>query len=79
MSVQSERRELWRCGSDHRLTRDEDAVATRWGWTKIPDAVLCDAAGRPVRAVDFGGAYRDERLRDFHAACAEKSLPYELW
>lgn len=57
----------------------EDAVSARWGWTKVPDAVLCDAAGRPVRAVDFGGAYGDERLRDFHAACAEKSLPYELW
>ncbi len=57
----------------------EDAVAARWGWKKIPDAVLCDADGSPVRAVDFGGAYRDERLRDFHAACAAKSLPYELW
>lgn len=57
----------------------EDAIAARWGWKKLPDAVLCDAAGDPARAVDFGGAYGQERLRDFHAACAAVPLPYELW
>lgn len=57
----------------------EDVIAARWEWKKLPDAVLCDKGGNPVRAVDFGGAYRDERLRDFHVMCATKSLSYELW
>ena len=57
----------------------EDSIAARWGWPKIPDAVLCDALGHPVRAVDFGGAYREDRLREFHRSCAAQTLPYELW
>ena len=57
----------------------EDMIAARWEWKKLPDAVLCNKGGNPVRAVDFGGAYGDERLRDFHVMCATKSLSYELW
>ena len=57
----------------------EDEIAARWQWKKLPDAVLCDTDGQPLKAVDFGGAYRAERLQDFHESCAARSLPYELW
>lgn len=54
MSVQSERRELWRCGSDHRLTRDEDAVAT-----EAPLEIRVN--GRPI-AVTMRTPGHDEEL-----------------
>ena len=57
----------------------EDAIAARWKWKKLPDAVLCDDEGHPSKAVDFGGAYRQERLQEFHEVCAGLSLPYEMW
>ena len=45
----------------------------------IPDAILSDAAGEPVRAIEIGGLYSPERLRNLHLAFAERRLRYELW
>lgn len=46
---------------------------------KDPDAVLEFTDGRPVHAVEFGGRYEMERVRDFHADCAARGRTYELW
>ena len=33
----------------------------------------------PHLAIEFGGAYKPERLRDFHRHCVSQRLPYEVW
>lgn len=43
---------------------------------KLPDAIIT----RPRRtAIDFAGRYSADRLRSFHAFCADQGLRYELW
>lgn len=49
------------------------------GKTQRPDAVLLDAAGKPYKAIEFGGLYNSKRLDRFHRWCQQRSLPYELW
>ena len=44
---------------------------------KLPDALLRPPEGE--RVLEFGGAYSKDKLKRFHAHCAEKRLPYELW
>ncbi|MEJ7637234.1 MAG: hypothetical protein WKF75_04390 [Singulisphaera sp.] len=46
---------------------------------KLPDAILHDGEGRPRLAIEFGGSYQAVRIADFHADCAARTLPYELW
>src|SRR4051812_33505502 len=53
-------------------------AASREG-QKLPDAILHDREGRPRLVMEFGGAYPADRVEAFHADCAERRLPYELW
>lgn len=46
---------------------------------KDPDAVLELDGGRRIHAVEFGGRYDVERVRDFHEDCAKRHRSYELW
>lgn len=44
---------------------------------RLPDALIDSGADR--RAVEVGGEYSSAKLAEFHAFCAERRLPYELW
>jgi hypothetical protein len=57
----------------------EDVLAPSRVDQKLPDAILHDAEGRPRLAIEFGGSYQAVRIAEFHADCAARSLPYELW
>lgn len=57
----------------------EDGLAPERRGQKLPDAVLVDQDGRPWRAIEFGGSYSARRVAAFHADCAARNLPYELW
>jgi len=46
------------------------------GRQHLPDAIVA----RPKRtAIEFGGAYKVEKLRSFHYYCQGIGLPYEMW
>ena len=45
---------------------------------KLPDAIVSSPEGNSV-FVEFGGAYRSERVRRVHEHCAGCGLSYELW
>lgn len=49
------------------------------GATKVPDALLLSPQGRPMLAIEFGGAYGRLRLMKFHRFCLSRNLPYEVW
>jgi hypothetical protein len=57
----------------------EDILAPSRVDQKLPDAILHDGEGRPRLAIEFGGSYQAQRIADFHADCAARTLPYELW
>lgn len=61
--------------------RGEDLLAhTRRGpGDKLPDAFLVDVAGEVVSVIEFGGSYDAARVQAFHADCARRQLPYQLW
>jgi hypothetical protein len=44
---------------------------------KLPDAVIRTTAGDIF--IEFGGAYRADRIRKLHFHCAALRIPYELW
>ena len=46
---------------------------------KLPDAVIADESGRPVRAIEFGGRYPKKRVQAFFEHCAQRNLAFELW
>lgn len=53
--------------------------AEGWGRRQpLPDAMLRFERGRQV-VVEFAGAYPKHRLERFHAFCARRGLPYEIW
>ncbi len=55
----------------------EDVIAHERRGEKLPDAVIRD--GKSELVIEFGGAYRKERVRKVHEDCAERGLPYEIW
>jgi hypothetical protein len=57
----------------------ESALAGRRRGQKLPDAEIHDADGRPVKVIEFGGAYPPERIQKVHEDCVRRQLPYELW
>ena len=57
----------------------EDVLAPSRAGQKLPDAILHDGEGRPRLAIEFGGSYQAVRIAEFHADCAARTLPYELW
>jgi hypothetical protein len=72
-----------------KFTKDASGLASGWigegvlapsrERQKLPDAILHDREGRPRLVVEFGGAYPADRVEAFHADCAERRLPYEIW
>ena len=44
---------------------------------KLPDAMIRKDGER--RVIEFGGAYRKDKLISFHDYCEAECLPYELW
>ncbi|MDX1967115.1 MAG: hypothetical protein SFV23_08095 [Planctomycetaceae bacterium] len=59
--------------------RGEDLFAEARRGEKLPDAFLVDQAGQVVWVIEFGGGYDAERVAAFHADCADRGLPYQLW
>lgn len=57
----------------------EDILAPTRRHQKLPDAVLRNASGDILRVIEFGGRYPAKRVAEFHADCALRQLPYELW
>ena len=45
---------------------------------KLPDAVITTEL-QVERVIEFGGAYAKRKLAGFHAFCARKFWPYEIW
>jgi hypothetical protein len=46
---------------------------------QIPDGLILDSTGTPIRAIEYCGLYPAKRLKQFHIHCAKTRLPYELW
>jgi hypothetical protein len=44
---------------------------------RLPDAMV--RRGTDHRVMEFGGAYGTPKLEEFHAFCARRRLPYEIW
>jgi len=62
-----------------RWVSEEDLYSQGFGRdAKLPDAMLLDRGEGPT-VVEFGGAYRPAKLRDFHRFFQRKALRYELW
>lgn len=60
--------------------RHEDALqaaASKGG--RLPDAALCAPDGKVFLALEFGGAYKSERLLSLHRSCASSDTPYQVW
>lgn len=72
-----------------RLATNDPERAARWRGEetlrlgrrrgKIWDALIVDAKEKPVLAVEFGGSYREDRVRAFHRAMDHRRLRYEIW
>lgn len=66
-------RKYWK--SEEKL-REERAGKKNSGRHHLPDAIIT----RPRRTViEFGGAYKVEKLSSFHGYCKDIGLPYEIW
>jgi len=59
--------------------RGEDSLAHTRRGEKVPDAFIVDQAGQVAWVVEFGGGYDAQRVEAFHADCAARVLPYQLW
>ena len=59
--------------------RGEDVMAATRYRQKLPDGFIVDQNAKPVCAMEFGGSYDEERVREFHEDCAQRGLPYQLW
>lgn len=46
---------------------------------KLPDAAIGESPESPRLVIEFGNGYDADRLRAFHADCAERSIGYEIW
>jgi len=57
----------------------EDSVIPLNEHEKRPDAVLLNETKEILRVVEFGGAYKADRVQAVHDFCWQRNLPYELW
>jgi hypothetical protein len=57
----------------------EDSVIPLNEHEKRPDAVLLNEAKEILRVIEFGGAYKADRVQAVHDFCWQRNLPYELW
>ena len=77
-----------------RLDRDCPLLASAWvaeeviadargHGEKVVDACVVDSTATPALAIEFAGSSyahsNGERLREIHADCAARGLPYEMW
>ena len=59
--------------------QSEDLLAHTRRGEKLPDAFILNAEGQTVSCIEFGGAYDARRVEEFHADCASRDLPYQIW
>ena len=59
--------------------RGEDLLAHTRRGEKLPDGFIVNDAGATTWVIEFGGAYDRARVLDFHADCASRNLPYQIW
>ena len=57
----------------------EDLMAHTRRGEKLPDAFLVDGNGQVTRVIEFGGAYDEQRVREFHLDCEDRRLSYQIW
>lgn len=57
----------------------EDQLPKAWPLDIRPDAVLLDDVGKPATAIEYGGDYSVQRLKELHAGFDSIGLGYELW
>lgn len=59
--------------------RGEDLFAQTRHGQKLPDAFIVDPQEQTQCVIEFGGGYDMARVAEFHADCAQRNLPYQLW
>ena len=59
--------------------RGEDVMSASLEEGKLPDAFLVGPEDDIRAAIEFGGAYRPERVQAFHEHCVDHQLPYSLY
>lgn len=57
----------------------EHALARFRRHAKLPDAAIGRSPDHLIRVIEFGNGYDRDRVAAFHADCAERELPYQLW
>lgn len=57
----------------------EDLLAHTRRGEKLPDAFIVDGDRQVTWVIEFGGGYDTSRVAAFHADCAARELPYQLW
>lgn len=57
----------------------EDSLPKAGYRIKDPDAFLVSETGRVWRVIESAGRYSARQCLSFHAYCAERNFPYELW
>lgn len=57
----------------------EDAMSHTRFRQKLPDVFFITDDEKVESVLEFGGSYSAERVRDFHADCEARSLPYQIW
>ncbi len=74
-----------------RLHRDQPHLAMAWRGEdfmahtrrayrdKLPDAFVVNSDDDVIAVIEFGGGYDADRVHEFHADCASRRLPYQLW
>ena len=59
--------------------RGEDVMAHTRRGQKLPDGFIVNKQGEVVCVIEFGGAYDQRRVQEFHDDCRDRSLPYRMW
>lgn len=59
--------------------RGEDVMAHTRRGQKLPDGFIVNKSNDVVCVFEFGGAYDQQRVREFHDDCHDRRLPYRMW
>lgn len=59
--------------------RGEDVMAHTRRMQKLPDGFIVNKRDEVVCVIEFGGAYDQQRVSEFHEDCRDRSLPYRMW
>lgn len=57
----------------------EHEIARTRRHAKLPDAAIGKSPTQIRRIIEFGNGYDRHRVAAFHADCAERQVPYEIW